>query len=327
MPSEIRPKVDVSIIIVNWNSVDFLRECIASVMAMTQDVIYEIIVIDNASYDGSQEMLRREFPQVLYIQSDKNLGFSKANNLAFELSVGTALLFLNPDTVVLNSAVSNMFVHLSSSPTIGAVGAGVLNTDKTLQMHYVQAFPTIFNQILVSESAKKWLPKSKMWGIRPLLEYAGHPVEVDVVMGSCVMVKRAVFVEAGRFDEDYFMYAEDVALCYAIRKCGYRIDYVRDAAVIHHGGKSSDLKEESQFSIVMPRESMVTYFTKTKGKPYATIYKWAMAVSASGRLLLIALVVPFKRTQIEKRRLAAGAKKWRTVLRWSLGLETLSVKS
>jgi len=325
MTPEMRTKVDVSIIIVNWNSVDFLRECLASIVAKTHDISYEVIVIDNASYDGSQEMLRKEFPQVLYIQSNENLGFSKANNIAFERSAGSALLFLNPDTLVLNSAVRLMFKHLNSSAAIGAVGAGVLNSDQSLQTHYVQAFPTILNQMLVSESAKRWFPKAKMWGIRQVLEYAGHPVEVEMVMGSCVMIKRDVFEKVGGFDEDYFMYAEDVALCYAIRKSGHRIDYVREAAVIHHGGKSSDFKEESQFSIVMPRESMVIFFTKTKGKAYAILFKWATAISAFGRLLLLTGAVPFKRTLLGKKRLAMVAKKWKTVLRWSLGLETLSV--
>lgn len=318
-------KADVSIIIVNWNSADYLRKCVGSVLETTKDISYEIIVIDNASYDGSKEMLEREFPQVLYIQSDKNLGFSKANNLAYEKSSGSALMFLNPDTVVLNSAVSLMFKHLNSSPEIGAVGAGVLNMDGSLQMHYVQAIPTILNQMLVSETAKKWFPKAKMWGIRQLLDYDGTPVEVEIVMGSCVMVKRDVFEKIGRFDEDYFMYAEDVALCYAVRKFGRRIDYVRDAAVIHYGGKSSDVKEESQFSIVMPRESMVIFFTKTRGKAYATLYKWATAIFAFGRLVLITSAAPFKRTLLDKKRLAMVAKKWKTVLRWSLGLETLSV--
>ncbi|SRR6266404_189848 len=315
------PPLELSIIIVNWNSAEYLRECVASIFANTAGISFEVIVVDNASYDGSGKMLLREFPDVLFIQSEQNLGFSKANNLAFERSSGSSLLFLNPDTVILNAAVAIMHSHLNSSPRIGAVGSGVLNTDLSMQTHYVQAFPTILNQVLVSESAKHMFPKSKLWGIRSILEYDGHPVNVEVVAGSCVMVKRAVFEKAGRFDEDYFMYAEDVSLCYAIRKCGYQIQYVRDASVIHHGGKSSEFKEESRFSIVMQRESLALYFNKTRGTGYATIYRCATAICAFCRLLLIAGAVPFRRSLPNRRRLLAISRKWKTVLRWSLGLE------
>jgi GT2 family glycosyltransferase len=316
-------QIELSIIIINWNSAGYLRECIASIYAHTAQMLFEIIVVDNASFDGAREMLRQEFPEVIFIQSNQNVGFSKANNLAYEKSSGSALLFLNPDTVVLNSAIAMMYSHLNSSPRIGAVGSGVLNTDLSLQTHYVQAFPTILNQVLVSESAKRMFPKSSLWGLRPILEYDGHPVDVEVIAGSCVMVKREVFEETGRFDEDYFMYSEDVALCFAIRKCGYQIHYVREASVIHHGGKSSENKEESQFSIVMPRESMVLYFTKTRGNGYARLYKCTTAIAAFCRLLLIAAAIPFKRSVPNRRRLSSISGKWKTVLRWSLGLETI----
>ncbi len=316
-------QIELSIIIINWNSAGYLRECIASIYAHTAQMLFEIIVVDNASFDGAREMLRQEFPEVIFIQSNQNVGFSKANNLAYEKSSGSALLFLNPDTVVLNSAIAMMYSHLNSSPRIGAVGSGVLNTDLSLQTHYVQAFPTILNQVLVSESAKRMFPKSSLWGLRPILEYDGHPVDVEVIAGSCVMVKREVFEETGRFDEDYFMYSEDVALCFAIRKCGYQIHYVREASVIHHGGKSSECKEESQFSIVMPRESMVLYFTKTRGNGYARLYKCTTAIAAFCRLLLIAAAIPFKWSVPNRRRLSSIFGKWKTVLRWSLGLETI----
>lgn len=314
---------DLSIIIVNWNSVEYLRECVASIFANATGISFEVMVVDNASFDGSGEMLRREFPQVLFIQSEQNLGFSKANNLAYERSSGSSLLFLNPDTVILNAAVAMMYSHLNSSARIGAVGCGVLNTDHSLQTHYVQAFPTILNQVLVSEFAKRMFPKSKLWGLRSILEYDGRPVIVEVLAGSCVMVKRAVFEQAGRFDEVYFMYSEDVSLCYAIRKCGYEIHYVRDASVIHHGGKSSELHEESQFSIVMQRESVALYFNKTRGPRYAMMYRCAIAVAAFCRLLLIAGAYPFQWSLPNRRRLSAVFRKWKTVLRWSLGLETL----
>lgn len=316
---------DVSILLVNWNSIDYLRPCLASVYEHTKGISFEIIVVDNASYDGCSEMLRKEFPEVIFIQSDENLGFSRANNLAFQRSTGAALLFLNPDTLVLNPAISMMYATLQSAPNIGAVGCGVLNHDRSLQTHYVQASPTLLNQLLLSEFAKTMLPKSRLWGIRPLIEYDGQPREVEVVMGSCMMVKRSVFQQVGLFDERYFMFAEDVDLCYSIRQHGYAIYYVREGSVIHYGGKSSDLKEESEFSTILQRESISIFFAKTKGKPYAWLYRSGIGLSAMGRLLLIGALTPFRRSEVRRKRLAISARKWNKLLRWSVGSAPRSI--
>jgi len=319
------PVPDVSILLVNWNSINYLRPCLASIYEHTNGISIEIIVVDNASFDGCSEILRREFPEVIFIQSEDNLGFSKANNLAFRRSSGSALLFLNPDTLVLNCAISMMYATLQSAPGIGAVGCGVLNHDLSLQTHYVQASPTLLNQLLLSEFLKRKLPKSRLWGIRPLLEYNGKPVEVEVVMGSCMMVKRAVFEQVGFFDERYFMFAEDVDLCYSIRKHGHSIYYVREGSVIHYGGKSSDLKEESEFSTILQRESISRFFAKTKGRPYAWLYRSGIGLSAMCRLMLIAVLTPFRRSEMRRKGLAISARKWNKLLRWSVGSAPLSV--
>jgi GT2 family glycosyltransferase len=318
--------IDVSILLVNWNSLHYLKLCLASVYEHTKGISFEIIVVDNASYDGCGEMLRKDFPDVIFIQSDENLGFSKANNLAFRRSSGSALLFLNPDTLVLNPAIEMMYSTLESAPNIGAVGCGVLNHDRSLQTHYVQASPTFLNQLLLSEFAKKMFPKSRLWGIRPLIEYSGKPREVEVVMGSCMMVKRAVFEQIGLFDERYFMFAEDVDLCYSIRKRGYAIYYVREGSVIHYGGKSSELKEESGFSTILQRESMALFFAKTKGRGYSWLYKNAIGLSALLRLLLIAAATPFRRSEFHRQRLAMASRKWSKLLRWSMGSTSLTAE-
>jgi len=316
---------DVSILLVNWNSIAYLRPCLASIYEHTREVSFEIIVVDNASYDGCSDVLSKEFPEVIFIQSDENGGFSKANNLAFRRSSGSALLFLNPDTLVLNPAIDMMHATLQSDPGIGAVGCGVLNYDRTIQTHYVQASPTLLNQLLLSEFAKRMLPKSKLWGIRPLIEYDGKPKEVEVVMGSCMMVRRSVFEEVGLFDERYFMFAEDVDLCYSIRKHGYSIYYVREGSVIHYGGKSSDLKEESEFSTILQRESISLFFAKTKGRPYAWLYRSGIGFSAMIRLMLLAVLTPFRRGELHRKHLAISARKWNKLLQWSVGSAPLSV--
>jgi GT2 family glycosyltransferase len=320
------PSTDVSILLVNWNSIQYLRPCLASIYEHTKKISFEIIVVDNASYDGCSEMLRKEFPGAIFIQSDENLGFSRANNLAFQRSSGAALLFLNPDTLVLNPAIEMMHATLNSAPRIGAVGCGVLNYDRSLQMHYVQASPTLLNQLLLSEFAKRKLPRSRLWGVRPLIEYSGKPMEVEVVMGSCMMVKRPVFEEIGLFDERYFMFAEDVDLCHSIRKHGYSIYYVREGSVIHYGGKSSELKEESHFSTILQRESISLFFSKTKGKAYSWLYRSGIGLAAMFRLVLIAAATPFRRGEFHRERLMMASRKWVTLLRWSMGSASLTTQ-
>src|SRR5215467_7472730 len=119
--------MDVSVILVNWNSADLLRQCLASVFRLTSSVSLEVIVVDNASYDGADKMLQKNFPQVRFIQSSENFGFARANNLAFQSSTGRNVLFLNPDTVILGSAIAVMSATLDDCPEAGAVGCKILN--------------------------------------------------------------------------------------------------------------------------------------------------------------------------------------------------------
>src|SRR4030066_516351 len=151
--------MDLSIIIVNWNSKEYLRKCIASILAATNAIEFEIVVIDNASFDGSGEMLKQCYPQVQFIQSEKNLGFSKANNEAFRVTHGQYVLFLNPDTEIVGTAIPIMLGYLQQMPNAGSVGCKLLNADKTVQTSCIQPFPTILNQFLDSEFLRALWPK------------------------------------------------------------------------------------------------------------------------------------------------------------------------
>ena len=140
--------MDLSIVIVNWNSVDFLCKCLTSVYANSKGTSFEVIVIDNASFDGCEEMIQNEFSLVRFIQSQKNLGFARANNLASEQATGKVLLFLNPDTEVIGPALQCMVDLLESAPDAGLVGPKLLNTDLSVQMSCIQSFPSILNLAL-----------------------------------------------------------------------------------------------------------------------------------------------------------------------------------
>ena len=310
--------MDLSIIIVNWNSRDYLRKCLASVFAETRGIDFEVLVIDSASFDGCGEMLREHFPQVRFIQSEKNVGFARANNAAFAVSRGGCVLFLNPDTELVGPAVNTLYERLRSFPNAGAVGCRLLNTDRTVQTSCIQSIPTILNQLLDSEFLRARWPRSKLWGMAPLYEAPDGPREVEAISGACVMLKRETFERVGRFSEDYFMYAEDIDLSYKVRQVGCSNYYVPDAAVVHHGGSSAG-KAPGNFSVVMMREAIWRFLRKTRGDLYGFVYRQVMCASALCRLLVLGVAAPLGFAGSSGS--SESSRKWRAILRWSLNRE------
>ncbi len=311
--------MDISIIIVNWNSSDYLGKCLSSIHENTDGPGFEVIVIDNASYDGSAEMVGKEFPRVRFVQSDKNLGFAGANNAAFEHSTGDAVLFLNPDTVIVGDAIKVMHGHLHSLPGAGAVGCRLLNSDRTLQTSCVQPFPTLLNQMLNIGILKARTRDLKLWGKSALFQNSGRPEQVEVVSGAAVMVKRDLFERVGRFTEDYFMYTEDIDLCYKLLHAGFRVYHVNDAVIIHHGGGSSKRTVVSHTSAVWMRQSIHTFFHMRKGRSAARLYRLSMAVAAVPRMLIMRVLM--KRDRGGSVYFEKTFDKWDAILRWSLGME------
>jgi len=303
--------MDLSIIIVNWNSVEFLKKCILSIRAETKAIKYEIIVIDSASFDGCGEMLHENFPEVIFIQSQENVGFARANNRAFELSRGRSILFLNPDTEIKGSAINIIHDYLQKLPKAGALGCKLLNSDRSIQTSCIQSFPTILNQVLDSEYLRLYCPKSVLWGVRPLYENTSEPSTVDAISGACIMMNRDLFEQIGKFSEDYFMYSEDIDLCYKIRQSGYLNYYLPETTIIHYGGGSSQ-EANSNFAVVMMRESMYKFLKKTKGNFYAYCYRISMFLIALFRLALLAS------NRLFKSRNKSSFQKWCAILQWSL---------
>jgi N-acetylglucosaminyl-diphospho-decaprenol L-rhamnosyltransferase len=311
--------MDLSIIIVNWNSADFLRACLDSVFRDTSDITMEVIIVDNASYDGSQEMIRRDFPPVRYIQSDANLGFARANNLGYQSSTGRLLLFLNPDTVILGSALSQMTACLDSLPDAGAAGCRLLNGDGTLQTSCVQALPTILNQALDAEALRKRFPNSRLWGMAPLFHGGSAPQPIEMISGAALMVRRDVFERIGMFSTEYFMYGEDAELCHKIAAAGWKLYYLPAAQIIHYGGQSTK-KEEGSFSTLLMQESLSQYFARTHSSLHAILFRCSRFFTALVRLgaLTVMRILPANDEARAGRR--SSFRKWALLLRWSLGL-------
>jgi GT2 family glycosyltransferase len=310
--------VDLSVIIVNWRSATYLQHCLASLYRETHGIPFEVIVVDNASYDGCDRMIREEFPKVVFFQSHRNLGFAGGNNLGFLHSSGDILLFLNPDTEIIGDALVKMSDYLRNTPSAGAVGPRLLNTDGSLQTSCVRAFPTLWNQILDSDRLRRSTPTWTLWGMAPLFRGDSRPAQVEAISGACFMVKRDVFARVGSFGEEYFMYSDDLDLSYRIHQAGYSIVYMNDCQVIHHGGKSSE-QQGHNFSDIQQRQSLAYFFGQTRGQLYASVYRGAMVCTSIARIVLLVCLIPFGGRGIEKKNVSTALRKWSTILRWSLG--------
>lgn len=310
--------MDLSIIIINWNSKGYLRECLKSIPQAATGLECEVLVIDNASYDGAAQMLAQEFSHVTFIQSDRNLGFSAANNRAARQAKGDFLLFLNPDTIVMGKSLGTLVDALRKLPHAGAVGAKLLNTDRTLQTSCVQSFPTVLNQMLDCEMLRRRFPRSTLWGMAALFDGSHQPAPVEAISGACFMVKRHVFDRLGGFDERYFMYSEDIDLAYRIHREGFNCYYVPEATVIHHGGGSSK-SAGNGFSATMMRESIFRFMQFRKGRSAAVLFRVVILFSALVRMGFILLSLPFHLLRFPHCR--SAMRKWLAILKWSVGGE------
>ena len=312
--------MDLSIIIINWKSVQFTRQCLASISANAGNLRYEVIVVDNASYDGCEQMVRSEFPEVSFIQSEKNLGFAAANNLAFAESKGRNVMFLNPDTEIQGTALQTLVSSLESIGTAGMVGARLLNTDLSLQTTCIVALPSILNQALSADLLRRTFPKWRIWGMQALFQSLKGPVPVEGISGACMVARRQVMEQVGGFTTDYFMYSEDMDLCAKVAASGWLIYYVPDASIVHHAAGSSSARAESNFSTLMLQESVKRFMEVHRGQLYAASYRFSRALIALCRIVLLGLVLPVAIHPRGYSFLSRAFSKWRGVLAWSLGL-------
>ncbi|MGO9008532.1 MAG: glycosyltransferase family 2 protein [Bryobacteraceae bacterium] len=312
---------DLSIIYVNWNAMLYLHDSLTCLYANTAQLDFEVIVVDNASSDGGLDVLKRDFPEVIFIKSDRNLGFARANNLGYAHSSGALLLFLNPDTLVLGRAVNTMVERLRALPNAAIAGCRLLNSDLSVQKSCIQRFPTILNQVLDLEWLRVRWPKWSVWGTEPLFGGSGGPDEVEVVSGACLLITRQAFEKVGGFSPEYFMYGDDVDLCYKIRHVGLKTYFVGDASVVHYGGGSSRQCSVSQWSAIMQKKATLTFCMKTHGSLYARIYRVAMAGAALCRLALLLGGCFIQRMAGEPKGFETTFGKWAAIFRWAVGLD------
>lgn len=243
---------NVSIIIVNYNTLSLLNQCLSSIQEKTENLSYEILVVDNASEENPEEHLKSSYPDVKFIRSSCNLGFGKANNLGAQQAHGKYLFFLNSDTLLINNAISILYHFIEKQSSIGICGANLYDASGNPNFSYFP-FPSVREELRIFLPAKTHMTK--------YFNDTDEPLEVDCISGADLMIRKDIFTQAGKFDPDFFLYYEETELTWRVRQMGYRVFSVPGARIIHYHGMSVS-KEIKAFNKIY-LYSKFLYFRKT----------------------------------------------------------------
>ncbi len=257
--------MDISIVIVTWNSQEFIRNCLDSIYLLPDKVRYEIVVIDNGSSDETTKIVREFYPEVNLIENRRNLGYAKANNQGIKKAKGKYILLLNPDTEVSVNSLALMYEFMEKNPQVGALGPKLLNPDRTIQPS-CREFPTFITLIWEFSGLSRVFSKSKIFGSWRMGYFAfDRPIEVDQPMGSCLMIRRETLKDIGLFDENFSMFFNDVDLCFRIKRAGWKIYFYPDVQVIHNRGAST--RKAKRRMIWLSHLAFYKFFKKHKPGP------------------------------------------------------------
>ncbi len=274
--------IDLSIIIVNWNVRDLLRDCLRSLLAPMQRVAdarvcalngrtTEVLVVDNASVDGSAEMVRDEFSCVHLTASATNLGYVGGNNLALQSARGRYLLLLNPDTLLVGTALATMMDYMDAHPEVGLLGPLLRNDDGSVQSSR-RRFPHLWQALWESTLLERWFPRNP-WARAYRLDDVpvGGPQTVDWVTGACMMVRAEAAAQVGPLDPRIFMYSEELDWCRRMAAAGWQVAFLPQAEVIHYEGRSSG--QVAAARQIYFDSSKVYYFRKHHGALQAEVLR------------------------------------------------------
>ena len=229
--------MQISIIIVSFNTRELLKNCLDSIYRNTKGLQYEVIVVDNRSEDGSAKMVCDNFPNARLILNTSNAGFAKANNTGFQHSHGDHLLFLNSDTLIRNNAITYLSDYLQKHPTVGVVGPKLLTADGTPTQSY-QRFLDVAQLYLGAKWLRHVVDVTKYRMNYPRYQFTSDK-QVEWLSGAALAIKRHVFEQVGKWDERYFLYYEDMDICLQVTRVGYKVMYHPAAEVVHLFGRSS----------------------------------------------------------------------------------------
>lgn len=267
----------LSVVIVSWNVREDLRECLGSLLGTGEQGLgigkgmpaVEVIVVDNASTDGTAEMVRREFPQVKLICNSENLGYTKANNIGIKQSRGKYILLLNPDTIVKPNALKALVECAEAHPDAGIIGAKLLNPDGSIQRS-ARSFPDIGAGLFRNTVLGRLFPNNPFVRRYLLTDFSYDEVrEVDWVSGAAMLVRRELFDRIGLLDERFWAYCEDVDLCWRAWQAGFKVLFCPNAVIVHKIGRSSDQRLVP--SLIQHHKSMWLFYLKNYRKRYPIV--------------------------------------------------------
>jgi GT2 family glycosyltransferase len=275
---------DFSIVLVCWNNKDYLEPCLRSLYEGGLRSSFDIVVVDNGSTDGSQEMLRSKFPQIKIIQNDHNAGLGRASNQGIEATSGRYILLLNNDTLVNGHSLDALVQFLDTQSEVGAVGGRLLNPDGSYQAGDTN-FPSLHEEFLIATRIG-----ALFWPNYPDRTNSTEPKQADWLGSACLLLRRKALDEIGLLDEEYFIYGDEADLQYRLRKAGWKVYYLPDVTTIHYGGRSMDRWRRRK----MVYRGKMLFFQKNYGFIQTVILRVMFAGLSLSKLLLWALawVVP-----------------------------------
>ena len=266
--------IDLSIIIVNFNTKEFLRNCLKSVIESTKNISYEIIIVDNSSHDKSVEMVKKEFPEIRIIANKQNVGFSKANNQGVKISKESRyILFLNSDTIIRKNVLEDMIKFMDSHKDAGAATCKLIMPNGKIDDATHRGFPTPWNAFCHFSGLSRMTPESKI--------FTGYTLgwmdlekthEIDALAGAFMLVRRPAGEEVKWWDEDYFFYGEDLDFCFMLKQKGWKIYYVPGVFIKHFKGVSGGIKSVSK-DITTASEETKIRATKSRFNAMRIFYK------------------------------------------------------
>lgn len=266
--------IKVSVIIINYKTKELVLNCLDTIYKYTQDIFFEIIVVDNNSNDNIANILLKKYPDVKFIQNEKNSGFGSANNIAIKEAKGKYVFLLNPDTLLLNNAIKYFFDYCESNENkkVGCVG-GFLEDEKGNIIHSYGTYLNYWYDItyIVGYNIKKLLNLKKTKFVKPVYQKFDNPIEIDYITGADLFIPKVMFEEVGLFDEDFFMYSEETDLEYRIMKKGYKRIVIPGPKIIHLEGQS--------FSLSNSRRIMMSVSKFKYVKKYKTIFHYYLMKS------------------------------------------------
>jgi len=284
----------LSIVIVSWNTRDLLEKCLDSVYSYPCTGDFEIWLVDNASGDDSVQMVREKFPAVKLIENCTNPGFASGNNQAIKLCAGKYIMLLNPDTEIKPGSLDILTNFMEKNATAGGAGPRLLFPDGTLQQ---SCHPTL------TLSRELW----RLYHLDKLYSYGTYDMDkwdirkprvVEVLQGAALILRKQALDQVGILDEGYFMYTEEVDLCYRLRKAGWLMYWVPEAAVLHYGGQSTRLVPEKMFLTLY--QSRIRFFRKHYGNYTAAAYKMVLMAAALTRIILMPISILIRPTNRER---------------------------